>query len=579
LGLGYTLYPQEDAWGEWASMRATQIAKIFENVFAANDPITAGDRVHNVMATFTTNSKASEILLDGALWQEAEPGTSIDPATVFESLAIGAYFGGSTGARDSDLVSHWIDTLGSEQAMDLLLRHLKAGTDPGIDLIKFGADLIQPNGEVDPAKIVTGVPYDSALAIDLWDAIFFNNATVRSDVQNGAGVATGAELVFGADVHHYARVLTAPSGNTAVQLRVDPDHGAFESVLEFDGAVNKTLEQLIAEGTLFVRSVESLADSAEARFQPQKTVADQYGLDLIAYEGGQSFSAAIWGVFANNLNNQPLIDLLADLNDSPEMTELYDLWYAAWQSAGGGSLTHYSDYGLPGATGSWGQIDYLGQQHAAGASTPKYDFLEAFQNSASPWWQEMRDPGTFLQGRTNSGTAGDDTLVGTPEEDVIFGGEGNDWNIAGPGADALSGGLGINTVDGGDGDDLIILTSTVDVIDAGKGVDAVKFAHGLNALDLSALNATGVEVLDLRNDAHSTLRVTDQDLFDFTPARALTVYAETADTLELTGFDHQATTAVGAGAARHYQGTVAGETVGLTVITDIAAQPDVLLLP
>jgi hypothetical protein len=90
----------------------------------------------------------------------------------------------------------------------------------------------------------------------------------------------------------------------------------------FKDTVNRTAEQMVADGTLFVRGLRSMAEAIATRFKGQKKYADKFGLELVAYEGGQHLAAAVWGVYRANLKNQPLIKLLKQANRSPEMTDL-----------------------------------------------------------------------------------------------------------------------------------------------------------------------------------------------------------------------------------------------------------------
>ncbi len=356
----------------------------------------------------------------------------------------------------------------------------------------------------------------------MFDAIYWNNDSVKDDIEGGVGITTNADILVGADVHNYVRLITETSGNTALQLRVDPISGSFETVLEYDSLLSTTIDQIIAEGTLFVRATNSMADTINNAIIPQKALADAGGLNLIAYEGRQHLAAASWGPFAANQSNTALTDLFSDVNAAPEMGDLYALFFDAWQTAGGGLFAHYADYGGTSIYGSCGTIAYLGEQHEAGTVTPKFDALQAL-NTTAPWWTaDARDPGAFLQGITEIGTAGDDTLVGTVEEDLLIGLDGNDSLTGGPGDDSLSGGAGTNIVDAGD--DLILLASTADTIDGGAGFDMVKLAGGLTALDLAALNATNVEALDLRDAAHSDLTLSASDVFAFSPTFSLTVF-------------------------------------------------------
>ncbi len=59
-------------------------------------------------------------------------------------------------------------------------------------------------------------------------------------------------------------------------------------------------------------------------------------------------------------------------------------------------------------------------------------------------------------GKTLTGTIGDDRLVGTPFDDVIYCGAGNDRVLGGGGKDVISCGSGNDRVDGGPGNDTIL---------------------------------------------------------------------------------------------------------------------------
>jgi Ca2+-binding RTX toxin-like protein len=99
------------------------------------------------------------------------------------------------------------------------------------------------------------------------------------------------------------------------------------------------------------------------------------------------------------------------------------------------------------------------------------------------------------------GTAGNDTLTGTPAneafygldgEDVITGGGGNDTFDGGAGNDTITAGSGTDILDGGDGDDLLMGGAGADVIDGGAGYDRVSYADYTTDLtiDLAAGTAS-----------------------------------------------------------------------------------------
>jgi len=577
LGLAKPLYSINQGWAEWGSMRATQIGKIFEDVFLSNDPLDGAARLNNVMGTFTHWAKSTDFLMQGTLWQEEDPNGWIDPASVFETLAIGAYFGGSTGSRDADLVSYWIDTYGEAQAKQLVVHHLKVGLDPAQTYIAFDKHAVDSSGNVQPGAAQSGVVYDPALIVDVSDAIYWNNQEVRNDIRTGTGLETGEEVLLGSEVHDYVRLSTDGAGNTILQLRVDPASGSFQTLVTYDGTVAATIDDMLHDGTLIVRGLESMADRMEGTFPAQKAKADQYGLELVAYEGGQHFASAVWGIFRDSLSNEQLIDLLHDLNDSPVIADLYQTWLSGWQEMGGGAFTHYLDYSMPSRFGNWGTVDYLGQENEAGAPTHKLDTLEAI-NAAGAWWSETRAPDAFLQGITDTGTTGDDSLIGTVEEDILLGGDGDDYLFGGPGDDRLHGGSGVNTLDGEDGDDTLVFTSTAETFYGGAGQDTLRLAAGIATLDLAAVSAVDIEAVDARNYAPTTLSAAAPDVFAFNTGNALTLHMETTDSLTLDGFLLTDIQVDGTEIFRQYEATIGSDVVTLTVVTDNASDPDIVLI-
>jgi hypothetical protein len=576
LDLGHNLYSDNQAWAEWSSFRAVEVASIFDDVFSTADPANADARLNKVMGAMTNWAKSTDFLMQARVWQEAKPSNWVDPASIFDSLAVAGYFGGTAGNKHSDMVRYWIDTYGEGTAAKLLIRQLKADVDPAINLIEIESHHIATDNSVKAAGFHTNVAYTNDLVIDVYDAIYGQNKAIRNDIQSAEGM-TGAEVLVASDVHNYVRLDTNTAGNTVLQLRVDPLKGDFETIVEFDSPLSVTIEEMLEEGTLFVRSLPSTGESAKTAFNGQKAKADAYGLDLIAYEGGQHLAAATWGAYRANLSDPTLTDFLADLNQSPELGELYEYWFAAWQAAGGEMFAHYSDYGLASRYGSWGSLEYLGEQHEAGADTHRYDVLNDL-NQQEAWWDDGRDPTAFLHGVTDTGTAGDDILRGTSEEDILLGGDGDDLIQAGPGNDAVGGGAGINIIEAGDGDDVILLASSADQIDGGNGTDVIRLSSAMASLDLADLAASNVEAVDIRNNAKTTFAVSTADVFAFSATNMLTLLAETADTIELSGFAFKSSIPEGGGALYLYEGQEGTDIVSLEIITDIAQQPDVLLM-
>jgi hypothetical protein len=523
-----TIYYDSQAWIEWSSMRATQVGQIFEEAFTDSP-----DQLRNVMATQTVWAKAIDLLMAGSLWADAEPDAWIDPADVFETMAIGGYFGGELGTTDSDLVDYWLKTWGEDDAARLVLRQLRAGLDDTQTHLEFAADLFDSAGAVRAAQVLHNVTYAENLLIDLDEPLVEANVPVRNLIRSGAGVG-GQAIMVGDDAARYARLVEI-DGHTVLQAR-QSEATAYQTVLEFDGIVDRTLEQMQHEGVLILRGVTPMADGIEWRFETHQEKADFYGMDLAVYEGGQHMAAAIWGVYKDNLQNEALTSFLMDMNDRPEMAELYATWLDAWQNAGGGLFGQFLDVAYPVQYGSWGMIDYLGQQHEAGKETPKLDAISTL-SAEGAWWDDAADPSAFLHGAVMTGSDGDDTLTGTVEEDILLGGAGNDLLRGGEGNDRLHGGEGTDVLLGGAGDDVLVFTDASDRLNGGDGTDALRFARGIEAsVDLGDLDLASVEILDLRNIDADAVRIDAEDIGRFTSGGFLRVFAEAGDTLDLHGF-------------------------------------------
>jgi Ca2+-binding RTX toxin-like protein len=81
-----------------------------------------------------------------------------------------------------------------------------------------------------------------------------------------------------------------------------------------------------------------------------------------------------------------------------------------------------------------------------------------------------------------SGTAGNDTIVGTPAADVIDGAGGNDNIRGGGGNDTICGDEGKDTLRGGAGNDKLLGGAGADVLKGGPGKDKLKGGAGADVL-------------------------------------------------------------------------------------------------
>ncbi len=146
-----------------------------------------------------------------------------------------------------------------------------------------------------------------------------------------------------------------------------------------DGGFNKAFQQL-KTGTLLDKSGNDSLPAVKEEFLYHAQVAQEKGLKLVAYEGGQHIVGK-----QDVVNNDKLTNFFIELNRHPQMYDLYTQLLEDWQQAGGTLFMHFADIGRPSKWGSWGALEYQSQE-----SSPKYKALMDFINSHSCWWENCR---------------------------------------------------------------------------------------------------------------------------------------------------------------------------------------------
>ena len=99
-------------------------------------------------------------------------------------------------------------------------------------------------------------------------------------------------------------------------------------------------------------------------------VAQQYGLRLLAYEGGQS----LIGV-GSAQNNQQLISLFKSANRNSRIHDLYAEFLQNWKQSGGDLFMHYADVTPYTQYGNFGSLEYQDQDPS---TAPKFRALSEF---------------------------------------------------------------------------------------------------------------------------------------------------------------------------------------------------------
>lgn len=121
-------------------------------------------------------------------------------------------------------------------------------------------------------------------------------------------------------------------------------------------------------------TVSQILDSMEANLpltfqwmQENKVVADNYNLDLVAYEGGQHLVA---GYLYHS--NQAFVDKLIEANRHTRMTDLYCEYFNYWYDSVSPTLfCNFSSLQIPNKWGSWGV-----KEHFDDTLAPKYIGLQ-----------------------------------------------------------------------------------------------------------------------------------------------------------------------------------------------------------
>lgn len=101
--------------------------------------------------------------------------------------------------------------------------------------------------------------------------------------------------------------------------------------------------------------------------EDNKVVADNFDLDLIAYEGGQHLVAT-----GANVNIDELTAKLNAANHHPDLQAAYCQYFDYWYTNHGGLFAHFSSHGSYSKWGSWGVKETMGD-----VNNPKYLGLQA----------------------------------------------------------------------------------------------------------------------------------------------------------------------------------------------------------
>ena len=120
-------------------------------------------------------------------------------------------------------------------------------------------------------------------------------------------------------------------------------------------------------------------DNLLKTIRQQSEVAQAYGVDLVAYEGGQH----LVDHKTHKLTEGATPHLVA-ANRDPRMAREYYRFLSGWKSVGGNLFVAFSAPRPHTWHGSWGIKEYINQSNT---ETPKYRALLAFNRGERCWWK------------------------------------------------------------------------------------------------------------------------------------------------------------------------------------------------
>lgn len=113
--------------------------------------------------------------------------------------------------------------------------------------------------------------------------------------------------------------------------------------------------------------------------QKQAEIARSFGVDLIAYEGGQHL--VDWNTKSNDQHPNTLF---YQANRHPQMGAIYRQLLEGWKQAGGKLFVHYTTPRIYQKYGSFGAKEYITQPDG---QAPKHQAILGFSRNSPCWWQ------------------------------------------------------------------------------------------------------------------------------------------------------------------------------------------------
>ncbi len=201
-------------------------------------------------------------------------------------------------------------------------------------------------------------------------------------IQRSSRVFALWDAAFGPDKGRIVHAIESKEGDPAldeIELAYMKAHGGLPDVLAVGAydqpprlmtwrPVTEAYYQAIARMTpaeVVEAMDEGVRDQMKPLFQAHAAAARKYGLDLVAYEGGQGLQMNAADPRLRKQYMAPITALFIQANRDPGMAKVYKDLFDAWSEAGGKLFLNFGDVAAPGNFGSWGLLEYQDQDPAS----------------------------------------------------------------------------------------------------------------------------------------------------------------------------------------------------------------------
>jgi hypothetical protein len=230
--------------------------------------------------------------------------------------------------------------------------------------------------KLDKDKDIAGYKFFSKRSVEIfriWEQVFGNTDRI---VRVMGGMTTNANLSHMLLGYREAYRFTDA-------LAIAPYFYIDQKKIKKYRSVNRIFRSLTSRKNKY--SIPKILDYVSS----QAKIADGYGVDLIAYEGGQHLVA--YGTHTVRDGPNPA---LIKANKDPRMAKLYYQFLKGWKDAGGKLFVAFSAPRQYTWIGSWGIKEYITQSPNA---APKYRALLGFKKAEPCWWQACTTTGPIIR--------------------------------------------------------------------------------------------------------------------------------------------------------------------------------------